>query len=299
MLVTVCTPTYNRVRCLVNLFQSLKQQTSKNFEWIVVDDGSLDDTRQIVRQWSHEADFAVRYIYKDNGGKHTAVNAGVQDANGDCFIIVDSDDTLAVDAIETITEVFSSLPREGFAGAGFNKIFSDGALVGTTFLGESVDATALERPRYHITGDKAEVFWTDVIKCFPFPVFEGERFLTEAVVWNRIANAGYKLRWVNKGIYYCDYRADGLSMNVNSLDSFEGYTLYIKELLTYDQLVLKERIRWTGVYAFVAGQKDLSIRKTAERIGAFWGEVFVAKTLYQLKRMIKPTNRRIELNVKQ
>lgn len=299
MFVTVCTPTYNRAYCLSDLYQSLKVQTNKNFEWIIVDDGSCDNTKGIVSDWvEHEKNFDIRYIYKENGGKHTAVNRGVQHAQGECLIIVDSDDILAPNAIEDILTAFAELPQEGFAGVGFNKLFLDGSLVGTTFSGDSVDATSLERPRYNIGGDKAEVFYTEILKKYPFPVFEGERFLTEAIVWNRIAAAGYKLRWYNKGIYLCQYREDGLSMNASGLNSFEGYTLAVKELLSYNQAILKEKICTMGVYAWVAEQKNLSTRQVACRLQIGAPLVFVAKSMYKLKRFLRPTDRRKQLNVR-
>lgn len=292
MLVTVCTPTYNRAYCLMDLYRSLQKQSINSFEWLVIDDGSSDKTGELVWEWIKvEENFPIRYFYKENGGKHTALNLGMEQAEGDCFIIVDSDDMLSPDAIEQIVEAFKNLPRMGFAGVGFNRIFTDGSLVGTTFSGEYVDATSLERPRYKIGGDKAEVFWTSILKQFPFPVFAGERFLTEALVWNRIAAAGYKLRWYNKGIYICEYRADGLSMNANTLDSFQGYTLSIKELLSYEQASLVEKVRCTGVYAWVAKKKQLSLAQTAKQLDTSAIFVLTAGSLYKLKRILKPANR--------
>lgn len=283
--VTVCTPTYNRAKLLPDLFRSLTKQTSFDFEWVIVDDGSTDRTEEEVKEWAaQDKEFSISYVKKENGGKHTAINEGVRHALGKYFMIVDSDDYLAEDAIETICREFEKLPGRHYAGIGFHKIFEDGTVVGSTFAGEYMDCTALERPKYHIKGDKAEVFYTEIIRRYPFPVFPGERFLTEAVVWNRMANDGYQIRWLNQGIYICRYQPDGLSMSPTTKAAFQGYTLYIRELLSYKDTMPVEKIRWLGVYADTAASKGLSNAQIAEEIQAPVFQVAFSKLLYRLKK---------------
>lgn len=108
MLITIFTPTYNRAELLPRLHKSLQEQTNKNFEWIVVDDGSTDNTKEVIENiiLQQENDFPIRYFYKENGGKHTAINRGVREANGDLFFIVDSDDILTFNSVELIS-IFS------------------------------------------------------------------------------------------------------------------------------------------------------------------------------------------------
>ena len=296
-MLTICTPTFNRAYCLSDLYKSLKTQTERNFEWIIVDDGSKDHTDTLVAEWVEEASIPIRYIYKENGGKHTALNYGIDVAKGDYFIIVDSDDMLTADAVATIRDACEELPQVGFAGVGFNKQFLNGDLIGGTFEGQTVDASTLERAKYHIVGDKAEVFRTEILKKYPFPVFEGERFLTEAVVWNRIAADGYKIRWYNKGVYLCQYREDGLSMNASCKKNFQGYTLAVKEIASYKTMPLSERIRNIGVYACVAEELELSTKKTAELIYSSWQLVAISKSLYKLKRLLLSNDRRKKLRV--
>ncbi len=285
VLVTICTPTYNRASLLPDLYDSLKMQTSFAFEWVIVDDGSTDNTQELIREWMNEdLEFKMNYIKKKNGGKHTAVNEGVRHAMGKYFIIVDSDDYLAKDAIKIICREFAKLPSGQYAGVGFNRIFEDGVIVGSTFDREYVDCTSLMRKKYHIAGDKAEVFFTKLIQKYPFPVFPGEKFLTEAIVWNRIANDGYKIRWINQGLYICRYQPDGLSMNSNINLAFKGYTLFIKELLSYKETVFSEKIRWLGVYADVAVCKGLSYPQIAKEVQSSIIWVILSKILYRLKK---------------
>lgn len=293
MELTICTPTYNRAYCLSKLYSSLCAQTNKDFEWLIIDDGSTDETTTVVREWLKEDSLiSVRYIKKKNGGKHTAVNYGVENAMGRLFFIVDSDDYLTENAVETILSDIKSLPSIGYAGVGYNKVFEDSSLVGNTFKGDYIDATSLERPRYRIDGDKAEVFFTEILKKYPFPVFENERFLTEAVVWNRIAKDGYKLRWFNKGIYICEYREDGLSMNASNIKNFGGYTLFISELIQFNEYSLKEKIRWLGVYADTAVQKGLQYKEIATLVNEKLQTIILARYAYLLKKTLDKKTRK-------
>lgn len=233
-MITVFTPTYNRAKLLPDLYESLKRQTCKDFEWVIVDDGSTDDTESLVKQWIPQADFSVCYTKKENGGKQRAVNLGVQKAKGEYFFIVDSDDILTDNAVETALKWFDTIKDEkDFGGIGGQKGYKNGKAIGESFDGIYLDATTLERAKYRINGDKAEIFYTDVLKKFPFPEFEGEKFVPEALVYNRIAQAGYKLRWFNEIVYLAEYLPDGYSANVDRLliSNWKGYSLYVKELM--------------------------------------------------------------------
>ena len=231
--ISVFTPTYNRADTLECLYQSLCKQTSYNFEWLIVDDGSTDKTEELIRQFQKSCTlFKIRYSKKENGGKHTAINTGVKLAKGFLFFIVDSDDYLIPDAIENIIKWEQSVSsKDNFAGVSGNRGYSPKQLIGETFEGDFVDVTALEREKFSILGDKAEVYYTDVLKRYPFPVFENERFLTESIVWNRMAEDGLKIRWFNKIIYITEYRDDGLTKHYVQLlaKNPQGYALDIKE----------------------------------------------------------------------
>ena len=125
---------------------------------MIVDDGSTDETESVVKNWlKQKTPINMRYIKKENGGKHTAINYGVNNAIGKLFFIVDSDDFLVNNAVETILTDIKKIPLEGYVGIGYNRIFKDSTIIGSTFKGDYIDATALERSKYNIIGDKAEV----------------------------------------------------------------------------------------------------------------------------------------------
>lgn len=233
-MVTVFTSVYNRAYIIEDLYHSLQRQTDKDFEWIIVDDGSQDNIVEIVNQWigMDRNEFAIRFYSVSNGGKHRAINKAVKIAQGDAFFIVDSDDYITDDAIEWIVDKWSNIQDdESFAGIAGLKTLKNGKLTGSgklTFK-DYVDATNLEREKYNLDGDKAEVYKTEVLRKFPFPEYENENFVTEAVVWNKIAYEGYKIRWFNKAIYICEYLADGLTKNLQTAieNSPRGWAKYM------------------------------------------------------------------------
>lgn len=151
-MITVFTPTYNRAYILPKLYASLRTQTSDNFEWVIVDDGSTDETKRLVTGWlSDNNKFCVRYYNRENGGKHRAINFGVQVARGELFFIVDSDDYLTPDAVETLILWEASIKNDDkFCGvAGEKASIRDGSIIGNPVSsGEYIDATALEREYY-------------------------------------------------------------------------------------------------------------------------------------------------------
>jgi len=233
-MITVFTPTFNRAYTLGKLYQSLIIQSCKDFEWIVIDDGSTDNTAQLFEQWKSEmSEFPIIYEKVENGGKHRAINRGVKMAGGEAFFIVDSDDYLADDAISFVKEQFAQIADdERFAGiSGLKCSYVNGSIIGGfPYFTEYMDATNLERDKYHLLGDKAEIYKTNLLRQYPFPEYENEKFLTEGVVWDSIALDGYMIRWFTKKIYYCDYLNDGLSKN--AFDLFRknplGWAAYIR-----------------------------------------------------------------------
>lgn len=237
-LVTVFTPLYNRKDLLPRLYESLTEQTSHCFEWLICDDCSADGSFELAKELAGKEDrFPIRVVRTErNGGKHRAVNRGAAFAAGVLFFIVDSDDVLPRDAIEKILAWEKTIQgNASFAGLGFLK--ADLALnrVGTSFPEQFCDCTSLEREDHHISGDKAEVIYTEIFRKYPFPEFEGETFLTEAVVWDRIAHDGYQIRWINEIAYLCEYQSDGLSANWerNLANSPKGYALWVKQKMDF------------------------------------------------------------------
>lgn len=216
--ITILTPTYNRASLLPRLFDSLLRQTNKDFEWIVVDDGSTDDTREVVANLKEKCGgaFPMGYVYKANGGKHMAINIGAERARGELLFIADSDDLLTDDALETVANSWHDISDDkSFAGiAGLDITMDTCEVIGSGLPQEHIDCNAIDiRYRHHVTGDMKEVFRTEVLREFPFPEFAGERFCPEQLVWFRMARR-YRLRYINKPIYIADYQPDGITAGI-------------------------------------------------------------------------------------
>lgn len=216
--ITILTPTYNRASLLPRLFDSLLRQTNKDFEWIVVDDGSTDDTREVVANLREKCGgaFPMGYVYKANGGKHMAINIGAERARGELLFIADSDDLLFDDALETVANSWHDISDDkSFAGiAGLDITMDTREVIGSGLPQEHIDCNAIDiRYRHHVTGDMKEVFRTEVLREFPFPEFAGERFCPEQLVWFRMARR-YRLRYINKPIYIADYQPDGITAGI-------------------------------------------------------------------------------------
>lgn len=216
--ITILTPAYNRASLLPRLFDSLLRQTNKDFEWIVVDDGSTDDTREVVANLKEKCGgaFPMGYVYKANGGKHMAINIGAERARGELLFIADSDDLLTDDALETVANSWHDISDDkSFAGiAGLDIAMDTREVIGSGLPQEHIDCNAIDiRYRHHVTGDMKEVFRTEVLREFPFPEFAGERFCPEQLVWFRMARR-YRLRYINKPIYIADYQPDGITAGI-------------------------------------------------------------------------------------
>ena len=249
--ISILTPTYNRGKLLLPLYESLKNLTFEDFEWLIVDDGSEDDTEQYALSWiahnTENADFSIRYIKKCNGGKHTAINRGVREASGKLILILDSDDTLPSDSLATIAQYYEQCKGyKDCAGVCGLMAHHDGQLIGSGFPKEPMYESALQF-RYaengNVTGDLLEVYKTSVMREFPFPEIANEKFCPESLVWNRIAKK-YKLFCFNKVIYYRDYLEGGLTSKIVRIrmKSPIASTMTYAEMLDYD-ISLKWKIR--------------------------------------------------------
>ena len=249
--ISILTPTYNRGKLLLPLYESLKNLTFEDFEWLIVDDGSEDDTEQYALSWIsyniQKAEFPIRYIKKSNGGKHTAINRGVREANGELILILDSDDTLPEDSLATIAQYYEQC--KGYKDcAGVCGLMShhDGQLIGTGFPKDPMYESALQfryAEKSNVTGDLLEIYKTSVMREFPFPEIENEKFCPESLVWNRIANK-YKLFCFNKVVYYRDYLDGGLTSKIVRIrmNSPIASTMTYAEMLDYN-ISLKWKIR--------------------------------------------------------
>lgn len=252
-LLTIFTPTYNRAEKLGELFNSLIQQNNKNFCWIIVDDGSKDNTKERVGKFRDCADFDIIYYYQKNQGKHVAHNLGVKKSTTDLFFCVDSDDTLIESAVNDIINFWNEkwIGASNICGIiawkGFSKINKIGSLP------DNIDFVVHSslRDLYDIhgaSGDMALIFKTQIIKEYPFPVIDNENFLRESITYNQI-DKHYEYAILNKILYIGDYHEDGLSINATKLklknpkgaamfhwDEYENsktYTSKLRNLIAY------------------------------------------------------------------
>ncbi len=195
---TVFTPTYNRAGTLERLFDSICRQTFRNFEWLVVDDGSTDGTSTLFERFSAQADFPIRYLWQPNAGKHAAFNRGVREAKGALFLTIDSDDELTPDALEILHKAWLEIPesnRTQFTGVTARCVDRDGRLVGeerfpSPFDSDSAEATLV----LHMRGERIGFHRTDILRSHPFPPIP-TRFIPEGRVWLDIARR-YRTRFI-------------------------------------------------------------------------------------------------------
>lgn len=242
-MITILTPTYNRCNLLPQIYQSLCQQTSPDFEWVVVDDGSTDATGKVVNKMLEAANFPLQYFYKENGGKHTALNFGVRKAKGELVLILDSDDQLPPNAVENIEKAYAEVRGdEAFAGVCGYMAHRDGQVIGSPVIDSDINTIDL-RYQLGVGGDMAEVFRKDILLKYPFPEIKGERFCPEALVWNRIAQ-NYKMRVFSKVIYFRDYLDGGLTSNIVRIrmKSPVASMMTYQEMTTY-HVPLKVKVR--------------------------------------------------------
>lgn len=267
--VTVFTPTYNRAYILGDLYHSLQRQTCMDFEWLIVDDGSADDTKALVASWQGEENpFPIRYVYQENGGKCRAINRGLKEADGRLFFTVDSDDYLTDDAIEKVIRWDGELPRDGhFCGYVGNRGITPTQTPNRLFPGGYLDGTALDRYD-QVDGERAFVFYTEIHRKYLYPEFPGEKFLTEAVTWDLMAHDGYKMRFYNDIIWIWEYKDDGLTRAGYRvfLENPQGTGLFFRQKAEFLHYSL-----WNKLTLWYGYATDAMDRCTDEQIANYIG----------------------------
>jgi glycosyltransferase involved in cell wall biosynthesis len=234
-LITVLTPTYNRAALLARLHRSLCGQTFSDFEWLIVDDGSTDGTGSAVPQLTGKTpNFGVRYLRKENGGKHTAMNLGVREARGTFCAVLDSDDWYAPQCLERLKFHWDSIrdPRR-FAEVQGLCATADGSVIGSPFPQPVFDSDYYELAEtLRVSGDRVGMIRTDVLRAHPFPEQFGNVYVPEGIVWNRIARK-YRMRGVNEVLGFKEYLEGGLTSTSGPRHVAQAgpRLLYVEELL--------------------------------------------------------------------
>lgn len=252
MKLTIFTALYNRKKYLPRLYDSLKRQESNDFEWLIVDDGSTDSPEEFILPWiDQEKSFPIRFFQKENGGKHTATNLALEIAAGDFFLFLDSDDYLTDRAVSLIIQWIDALSpnseQKKNLGVAGQKINSEGTYLlwqtttdgrqipygGLPSFDDTLTCTLAERSnRYHMRGDCCEVFRTTVLKQYPFPVFQGERFLAEDAVYSLLSRDGWLIEYHKEPLEVCEYQIQGLSFDIEKFlrnPKGWGYVIRIME----------------------------------------------------------------------
>lgn len=233
---TVFTPAYNRAHTIERTYLSLKNQSCKDFLWLIIDDGSTDNTEEMVNKWKKvDNGFDIIYIYKKNGGMHTAHNVAYQNIDTELNVCIDSDDKLAPNAVEKILSHWNKIKDKGYAGIiGLDSDFN-GNIIGTNFPEGLSETTLYGFYANGGKGDKKLVYRTDVIKAYPeYPVFDGEKYVALAYKY-RLIDQDYNLSVINEVLCEVEYQADGSSnsMYKQYVRNPKGFSFWRKVCMKY------------------------------------------------------------------
>lgn len=214
----IFTPTYNRAYCLSDLFNSLCRQTTTQFEWLIVDDGSTDNTRELVHSFQAKSPFPITYIQQNNGGKQRAFNTGVQHCKNELFMCVDSDDTVPTDMVSIVLGKWHTVRNNPEIAGIIGMCGKDATTPLHTNIPDGLEFTTMWDLyyKYHHKGDTALAHRTSVLAKYPFDVAPGEKFIAETFVFHRI-DQHYKLAVIPKVLIIANYRTDGYSANVRKI----------------------------------------------------------------------------------
>ena len=207
---TVFTPAYNRAHTLPRTYESLLNQSCKDFVWLIVDDGSADNTAELVRSWQEKDNgFEIRYIYKENGGMHTAHNVAYENIDTELNTCIDSDDCMAPGAVEKILRKWEQVRDRGYAGIIALDSDMEGNIIGQGFPEGLTETTLMGYYAAGGSGDKKLIYRTDIINRYPpYPVFEGERYVALAYKY-RLIDQEYKLAVLDEVVCNVEYQPDG------------------------------------------------------------------------------------------
>ena len=236
ILLTIFTPAYNRAHTLHRTYKSLLSQSCKDFVWLVVDDGSQDNTSELVQQWQTQDNaFEIRYIYKENGGMHTAHNTAYDNIDTELNVCIDSDDKLAPGAVQKILTKWQQVRDQGYAGIiGLDADF-EGNVIGKGFPDGMTETTVSGYYAAGGSGDKKLVYRTDIIKKYPpYPVFEGEKYISLAYKY-RLIDQTYKMAVLDEILCNVEYQPDGSSNTMwkQYLKNPKGWAFWRKVCMNY------------------------------------------------------------------
>lgn len=255
-MLTIFTPTYNRAYVLDRLYQSLCIQTNKNFEWLIIDDGSTDNTKEKIQNWILEDKILIKYVWQENAGKSAAHNRALEITKTELFVCVDSDDQLCENAVQIVLEEWDKLKQKNKWEVGGMVAFrekGDGTPI-TQYQGKSDYKIGKLKEFYDrkiISGDTMLIFDISKVGSLRFPVFEGEKFVPEAYLYDQFDQIS-AFMIVPQYIYVCEYLEDGYTQNMARLiaKNPKGYLAYIEQRVKYDndiKNVICDTIRYVAI----------------------------------------------------
>lgn len=244
---TVFTPTFNRRELLTRCYESMCRQTNKDFVWMIVDDGSTDDTKKFADEWKKNSDFEIRYIYKDNGGLHTAYNVAIENIDTELCVCIDSDDFMPDNAVELILNFWDKYGSDEYAGIVGLDFNLDGKVIGDPLPNQkTVNLIDLFIGKYHIVnGDRTNVIRTELYKTVaPMKVFPNEKNFNPHYMHLQISD-NYDFLVLNENLRFVDYQSDGMtnSMLKQYKSSPNSFAEIRKLYLSFSGTSLKFKIK--------------------------------------------------------
>lgn len=254
MKLSIITPTYNRANMLGNLYNSIVKNLEKNREvqqniqvqWLIIDDGSTDNTEEVINQYISEKKIEIQYHKQENQGKMSAINNVVQYADGDLIVECDSDDIFSDNAFCDILQAYhETKERNNLYGLCFLKYDLKGNNIGNLFQKQETTMFDLYFKEQE-NGEKAIVFFANIRKQYQYKIEKDEKFSTEARMYHEM-DLKYKMKCINKPIMICDYKADGYTKNIQKIfkENPYGHYAYFKEILEQHDMTgisLKKRL---------------------------------------------------------
>ena len=258
---TVITTTYNRAYCIHQVYDSLINQKCKDFIWLVIDDGSTDNTRELIQNYINENKIEIEYYYKPNGGMHTARNMAYDKARTEINMIIDSDDWVSDNAIQLIVDFWNKYKRDDIAGIITLNADKSGKIIGTKAPDSLIECHFTDYwNKYHARGDKKLVYRTDLTKQYPYPEFEGEKFYPASYKFIMI-DQDYKMLVMNRVTCIVDYNQDSMTFNKYSQykNCAKGFAHYRNEIIRVskdNKVIIKEMIHYLAEAKF-SGDKNI------------------------------------------
>lgn len=264
---TIFTPAYNRAHTIGRTYESLLRQTCKDFEWLVIDDGSTDNTEELVRGWIAENKIPIRYIKQKNQGMHGAHNTAYHNITTELNTCIDSDDYMPDDAVEKIVRLWKEKGSDKYGGIIGLDCTEDGKIIGTDFPEDLKETTLTGVYAAGGTGDKKQVYRTDVINSYPdYPIFKGEKYVGLAYKYI-LLDQDYKLLTINSPLVVVDYQQDGSSYNMYKQywNNPKGFSFFRKTEMVYAPTLKRKFISCVHYVASSIISKDRNFLKESPK----------------------------------